>query len=116
MGLYLAGIAKIHIIDAPLERRKEDRAMRSARNVTITGSVQGVGFRWTSKRLAEGLGLDGWVRNNPDGSVSIAVEGEDESIDRFLDELSDKMGFAIHEVKSVETKPGKNRDGFDVVH
>lgn len=90
--------------------------MRSARNVTISGTVQGVGFRWTSKRLADGLALDGWVRNNADGSVSIAVEGEDADIDRFLAGLAEAMGPYIHAVESVETKPGKNRDGFDVVH
>lgn len=90
--------------------------MRSARMVEVTGSVQGVGFRWTTKRLADGAGLDGWVRNNPDGSVSIAVEGEDKAIDRFLGELSEAMGPYIHGLKSVDAKPGKNLDGFDVVH
>ena len=90
--------------------------MREARQVTVTGMVQGVGFRWTSKRIADGLGLDGWVRNNPDGSVSIAVEGESAAVDSFLQELSDRMGQYIAGLTSVEASPGKNRDGFDVIH
>ncbi|MDR1744125.1 MAG: acylphosphatase [Planctomycetota bacterium] len=90
--------------------------MRSAREITVTGTVQGVGFRWTAKRLADASGVAGWVRNNPDGSVSIAVEGEDGDIDRFLEELADRMGPYIRELKSAATNPGKNRDGFDVIH
>jgi acylphosphatase len=84
--------------------------------ITITGTVQGVGFRWTAKRLADGLGLDGWVRNNPDGTVSIAAEGGDADIDRLMDGLAEAMGPYIRDVKSVAAAPGKNRDGFDVAH
>ncbi len=90
--------------------------MRSARDVTVIGMVQGVGFRWTAKRIADALGVAGWVRNNPDGSVSIAAEGEDGTVDQFLEELAGRMGQYIHEMKCVSTTPGKNRDAFDVIH
>ncbi|MEE1157945.1 MAG: acylphosphatase, partial [Atopobiaceae bacterium] len=39
-------------------------------SLRFEGEVQGVGFRWTSRRLAQEIGLTGWVRNEWDGSVS----------------------------------------------
>jgi acylphosphatase len=45
--------------------------------------VQGVGFRYFTQRIASREGLDGWVRNRPDGSVEAAAVGEVEAIERF---------------------------------
>lgn len=41
----------------------------------VTGRVQGVGFRWYILSEGRRLGLPGWVRNNPDGSVELEVLG-----------------------------------------
>ena len=41
----------------------------------FTGEVQGVGFRWTARRIAQDLGLTGWVRNEYDGSVRMELQG-----------------------------------------
>lgn len=41
----------------------------------FVGEVQGVGFRWTARKVATELGLTGWVRNEPDGSVSMELQG-----------------------------------------
>lgn len=54
--------------------------MRERWGITVTGRVQGVGFRAACRRRARQLGLDGWVRNRPDGSVRIEAEG---SVDRL---------------------------------
>jgi acylphosphatase len=43
--------------------------------------VQGVGFRWFVRETSRRLGLAGWVENRPDGSVEIAAEGDEESLD-----------------------------------
>jgi acylphosphatase len=50
----------------------------------ITGEVQGVNYRMTAAREARRLGLAGWVRNEPDGSVLVDIEGNPEAIDDFL--------------------------------
>jgi len=48
--------------------------------VVIRGRVQGVGFRYHCRSEAQRLGLVGWVRNEPDGSVRAAFEGTDDAV------------------------------------
>jgi acylphosphatase len=50
----------------------------------ITGMVQGVKYRATAQREARRHGLTGWVRNEPDGTVLIDVEGDPAAVDAFL--------------------------------
>lgn len=49
----------------------------------ITGRVQGVLFRAATKRVADELGVTGWVRNCDDGSVEVFAQGEDESLGKL---------------------------------
>lgn len=49
-------------------------------HLVVRGRVQGVYFRASTQREARRLGLGGWVRNRPDGSVEILAEGEEISI------------------------------------
>lgn len=55
--------------------------------IFVSGIVQGVGFRAYTQRVAEGLGLSGWVRNLPDGRVEVLVEGDEEVLCIFVKEL-----------------------------
>jgi len=57
--------------------------MRRVRAV-ITGEVQGVGFRFSTREHARDLGVAGWVRNLPDGSVEAEIEGESGAVERML--------------------------------
>lgn len=52
--------------------------------IQIFGRVQGVGFRYYTQKKAEGLGITGYVKNRPDGSVYIEAEGLPEELDNFL--------------------------------
>jgi acylphosphatase len=53
--------------------------------IRLYGRVQGVYFRQGAKREALRLGLAGYARNEPDGTVLIEVEGDQPALDRFLD-------------------------------
>jgi acylphosphatase len=63
--------------------------MKSVRRYRVTGRVQGVGYRAFVWRQAQDLGLDGWVRNNRDGSVELLVAADEmghESLEQRLRE------------------------------
>ena len=50
----------------------------------ISGRVQGVCYRWFTRDTAAELGLTGWVRNLPDGTVEAVVEGERDKLEQLL--------------------------------
>ncbi|MFH1749918.1 MAG: acylphosphatase, partial [bacterium] len=54
-------------------------------NIKISGKVQGVFYRVATKNKARDLDLTGFVRNEPDDSVYIEVEGEEENLNQFID-------------------------------
>ena len=69
----------------------------------ITGQVQGVSFRaWTQSR-ARALGLDGWVRNESDGSVTALVSGEASAIAEMVEALH--IGPRWAKVTAVDIEP-----------
>jgi len=52
----------------------------------VAGEVQGVGFRWHVRQWAQHLGIQGWVRNLPDGRVELKAQGE--RLEEFLRKVS----------------------------
>ena len=58
--------------------------MKRAR-VVVSGSVQGVFFRTETRDRARSLGVAGWVRNVPDGTVEAVFEGNDEKVDSMVE-------------------------------
>jgi acylphosphatase len=54
------------------------------RRVVVAGRVQGVGFRWSAQREAQRLGVTGWVRNRPDGSVETVIEGPEPAVESMV--------------------------------
>lgn len=76
------------------------------RGFLIRGRVQGVGFRWWTRRTAEDLGVLGTVRNEADGSVRVRAMGDPAVLDRFADKL--RAGPRFAQVDSVESfEPGE---------
>jgi len=53
--------------------------------VRITGRVQGVWFRQSTKQTAEHYGVRGWVSNRPDGSVAAVIEGDKDAVQAVVD-------------------------------
>lgn len=79
-------------------RRGPEPALRL--EATVTGRVQGVGFRWFARDRAIALGVTGWVRNRADGSLEILAEGPEEALAAFEDAL--RMGPPGALVRSVQ--------------
>lgn len=75
--------------------------MLSHFNIKIFGRVQGVFFRHESKKIAQELGLTGFVKNLPDGSVYLEVEGDKQAINRFVEWC--QSGPPLAKVTRVET-------------
>ena len=67
-------------------------SMKKKVHVYYKGRVQGVGFRFNAQRLAENLGIRGWVRNMADGNVELTAEGDESTIQEFLSSIKDEMG------------------------
>jgi acylphosphatase len=84
-------------------------------NITVYGKVQGVFFRASSKAVADQLGVKGFVKNQPDGSVYIEAEGDDFSMESFLEWCNEGPEKAA--VEKVETTSGevKNYRNFEVI-
>ena len=57
---------------------------RQRREILYHGRVQGVGFRYTTRQIAQGFAVAGYVQNLTDGQVKLVVEGDAAEIDRFL--------------------------------
>lgn len=58
---------------------------KKAVRVIISGRVQGVFFRMETRRASEKIGVSGWVRNRPDGTVEAVFEGETGKVDQAID-------------------------------
>lgn len=55
-----------------------------AKRVIVSGRVQGVFFRDSTRRAAESRGVSGWVRNNDDGTVEAWFEGEPDAVESMV--------------------------------
>ncbi len=88
---------------------------RDCRRAYFSGSVQGVGFRYTTHRLALGFDVAGFVRNLPDGRVELVIEGNPDEIHRFLGAVQDAMEPVIRGV-DVQSCPAPDLpfDGFSI--
>lgn len=62
------------------------------REVHFSGMVQGVGFRYTTQRIAANYRVTGYVQNLPDGRVYLVAEGDPQELDRFIADIYHQMG------------------------
>jgi acylphosphatase len=82
----------------------------------VIGDVQGVGFRDWTMRVARGLGLTGWVGNDPDGSVRAVFTGSDEAVNLMLERIrKGPDGAHVERVTTAPADPDDTEEGFRVV-
>ncbi|KUK89918.1 MAG: acylphosphatase [Marinimicrobia bacterium 46_43] len=80
------------------------------RKYVLTGRVQGVGFRWFTKRLADEFGVKGFVRNQYDGSVLVVAQGPRERLETFERLLAEGPSYA--RVDHMQSEPPDRNEFF----
>jgi acylphosphatase len=84
--------------------------------VSFRGHVQGVGFRYTARHVAASYAVRGFVRNEPDGSVTLVAEGKRAEVAAFVDALGGELAAYIHE-RDVRWEAATGEfDGFGIRH
>ena len=85
-------------------------------HVLVSGRVQGVFFRDSTRQKAEELGLAGWVKNTPDGQVEALFEGPSESVREMVDWCQDGPQRAAVENVDVDFEDADgDLEGFEVL-
>ncbi len=85
-------------------------------HMLISGDVQGVGFRYRANYAARALGLTGYVRNLYDGRVELEVQGDRDSISRFLGEIDAGSFIHIDDIEKKELPVQEDERSFKVLH
>jgi acylphosphatase len=83
------------------------------KHVIYRGRVQGVGFRYTAQTIAKEVGVAGYVRNLPDRTVELVVEGTPEKVEAVLQRLAFQMAANITEAVITE-QPAEGLPSFAI--
>jgi acylphosphatase len=83
-------------------------------DVIFRGRVQGVGFRYRTRSIAEGFDVAGYVRNMPDGSVEMVAEGPRPDVEGFLEAVKKRMAGYIAEAVVDRSGPAAGFTGFEI--
>lgn len=83
-------------------------------HIFYSGTVQGVGFRFTVRMVASGLGLCGWVKNLPDGRVEVLAEGEENNIEEMIKSIESHFGGYIRNKNLNYNDPTGEYAGFNI--
>jgi acylphosphatase len=90
--------------------------MKKHFNIRVSGRVQGVYFRASTKRKADDLDIKGFVRNEPDGSVYIEAEGNEIQMTQFIEWCNKGPESARVSACTVAEGAGRNFDAFQILH
>ena len=73
-------------------------SMQKRLHVLFSGTVQGIGFRFTTERMARRYPVTGYVHNLPKGQVEVLAEGEEKSLEEFLKAIQEAFQSYIQNV------------------
>lgn len=83
--------------------------------IIVRGEVHGVGYRHHARECAQSLGLSGFVQNDPQGGVVCVVEGDEISVEHFLQWCHTGPPFAsVHHVEALEERYKQEFIRFDI--
>ncbi|RKY12437.1 MAG: acylphosphatase [Planctomycetota bacterium] len=86
----------------------------TAKHVTYQGRVQGVGFRFTVRQIASRYDLTGFVRNLPDGTVEMFVQGSTDDVALCLRDIGESFAGYVKNAKIEDVSPDARFDGFSI--
>ncbi len=81
----------------------------------ISGRVQGVGYRYTTQKKAQALGLVGWVRNLTNGQVEAMVEGDSLQVNEMVQWFHQGSPAAEVEIVAIKEMPLQKFKGFEIL-
>jgi acylphosphatase len=84
--------------------------------ISVTGKVQGVGFRWSAANEAKNRGINGFVKNLSGGSVYIEAEGYEDQLNAYVDWCRKGPGFSFVESVEVDSFPPIGYVDFNIEH
>lgn len=87
---------------------------QAAKHIIFKGHVQGVGFRYTTQRIASQFPITGYVRNQPDGTVEAVIQGEEEDIQNCLAKIQDYFGGHIRDIDISPMVYNSHLKDFDI--
>ena len=85
------------------------------KEITVSGRVQGVGFRFFTQQTAINLRITGWVKNQSDGSVIMEVQGTPQQLDALTSRLKQGNGYSKvvqMKIEDLDVEKGENKFGI----
>ena len=89
-------------------------ADRTRAHVFVSGKVQGVYYRATTRDTAREEGVDGWVKNLQDGRVEAVFEGPEEAVESMVEFCHEGSPAADVDDVEVEYEEPQGEDGFEI--
>ena len=83
-------------------------------HLLFSGHVQGVGFRYSTRQVAERLDLSGWVRNLSDGRVEAVIEGPLTALELFVDEIAEATHGHVADIGKTVSDATGEFEGFEI--
>ena len=83
-------------------------------HVLISGKVQGVGYRFSTSQTAVSLGINGWVKNLPDGRVEAVFEGRKETVEKMINWCYTSPRSAVVQNVLVRYQQVEGIEGFEI--
>lgn len=89
--------------------------MRTTKRVLISGRVQGVFFRASTRQKAEQIGINGWVKNTSDGKVEAVFEGDEQKVNKMINWCRQGPDLAnVEDVKVEDKDSSEGYSGFSI--
>lgn len=90
--------------------------MKQRWHIYFFGNVQNVGFRFTCLTTAKRYDVTGWVKNLPDGSVEMTVEGDEKTLRQYVDEVCESTQGRVDEQQLSKSDATGEFDSMQVIH